>query len=396
MTRIAIAFAVALIVSLLASPFAIKLAHKIGAIDVPRDTRRVHKKPVPRLGGVAIVIGFMVSFIIFTDIAIIKKLGIIVGSLVIVACGIYDDTKGVTPKQKLLAQFIAALVLYFSGIGIKYVTNPFAGELIRFDHGIMSIIGLIISIVWIIGITNTINLIDGLDGLAGGVAAIASMTLGYIAFLNGRMEVAVVTFVLAGACIGFLPFNFNPAKTFMGDTGALFIGFILAAISVDGSLKSAAAITTLIPIIALGLPIFDTTFAILRRYFNGKPIMQADSGHFHHRLLSLGLHQREAVMMMYLITAMLGGSSILFAHEIYNYGIALLSLTAVVVVVPVNLAIKRYKEEDLLIENQILEMESQNLEMSEEEMQEIEALVSEYSSFDDIMGKEATGDVKKD
>jgi UDP-GlcNAc:undecaprenyl-phosphate/decaprenyl-phosphate GlcNAc-1-phosphate transferase len=360
MEKIAFAFLLALVVSLVATPFAIKIAHLIGAIDVPRDTRRIHKKPIPRLGGLAIYAGFTVSFLVFSELSPKKMIGILLGSAVIIACGIYDDTKGVTAKQKLFMQLLAAVILFAAGIKINYLSNPFdANELIR-----VGLFSFPLTIIWIAGITNTVNLIDGLDGLAGGVSAIAAVTLGYIAFLNGRYEVSLMTFVLAGGCLGFLPYNFNPAKVFMGDTGALFIGFILAAISIDGSLKSAAAITTLIPIIALGLPIFDTTFAILRRAVNGKPIMEADKGHFHHRLLYLGLHQREAVLMMYMITFLLGATAALFANELYTVGIVTLVITIVIVVVPVNMAISRYKEEDLILENEIYisEMESYKIE----------------------------------
>lgn len=183
---------------------------------------------------------------------------------------------------------------------VEWVTNPLGG---MFYLGKWSIP---VTLFWVVGITNTLNFIDGLDGLAAGIAAIASVTMMLVNISLGQVNATLVTALLAGAALGFLPYNFNPAKIFMGDTGAMFLGFVLAAVAVDGAVKSATTIALVVPILALGLPIFDTAFAIVRRFLKGKPIMQADRGHIHHRLLDVGFSQRQAVVYMYLMSLALG------------------------------------------------------------------------------------------
>lgn len=343
MDKMIMAMGIAFIVSLCATPAAIWFARKIGAIDIPKDDRRVHSRPIPRMGGLAIFAGFTIAFLLLSEMPMPKMLGILGGAITIIICGMIDDTKGVSPKQKLALQFIAAGFLYFSGIKISYLANPFNPRELM-DVGIM---GLPITLIWVVGITNTVNLIDGLDGLAAGVSAISAMTLAYIAFFNGRYETALLTLALAGACLGFLPYNFNPAKVFMGDTGSLFLGFILSAISIQGSLKSAAVITTVIPVIALGLPIFDTSFAIMRRLVNGRPIMEADKGHLHHRLLALGLCQKRAVLTLYLISALLGVTAALYINKLYIYGTMAILATAVLIMIPINRTLNRIENEEI-------------------------------------------------
>lgn len=340
------AMGIAFIGSLCATPAAIWFAHKIGAIDIPKDDRRVHSKPIPRMGGLAIFVGFTIAFLLLSEMPMPKMLGILGGSITIIICGMIDDTRGVSPKQKLALQFVAAGILYYSGVKISYFANPFnPRELV--DVGMM---GLPITLIWVVGITNTVNLIDGLDGLAAGVSAISALTLAYIAFYNGRYETALLTLALAGACLGFLPYNFNPAKVFMGDTGSLFLGFILSAIAIQGSLKSAAIITTVIPVIALGLPIFDTTFAIMRRLLNGRPIMEADKGHLHHRLLALGLCQKRAVLTLYLISILLGISAGLYINKLYLYGTLSILATATLIIIPINRTLNRIEREEVDME----------------------------------------------
>ncbi|OPJ55269.1 glycosyltransferase family 4 protein [Alkalithermobacter paradoxus] len=289
------------------TPIAIKIAHKVGAIDVPKDNRRVHKTPIPRLGGISIFLGFLAS-LIYIDAITPKITGILIGALIIVGIGIIDDIKEINAKVKLLGQICAALVVIFSGIRISWITNPFVAGNGLITLGILSVP---FTIIWIVGATNTVNLIDGLDGLAAGISAISSTTLAFIAYVNGQQTSAILLMALAGGAIGFLPYNFNPAKIFMGDTGSLFLGYMISVIAIEGVIKSAAALAVALPVIALGLPIFDTAFAIIRRLANGKPIMQADKGHLHHRLLSKGLSQKQTVLVLYGISLFLGLSAVI-------------------------------------------------------------------------------------
>ncbi len=313
------AFAVALIVSLVVMPFVILLAKKTGAMDAP-NARKVHKKPVPRIGGLGIYAGFMAAIIFvaikfgLNDEMIKETVGLIVSGTLIVALGLVDDYKNLPAKIKLLGQICAAgvLVLIFD-VRIDFITDPF-GEYIYFDNFpipyIAPYLAIPITMFWLVGLTNTVNLIDGLDGLAAGVASIASFTILLVALEQNFILVAVLTAALAGAAVGFLKYNFHPAKIFMGDTGSMFLGFMLAGISVTGAVKSVATIALIVPIFALGLPILDTTFAIVRRLRGGVPIFKPDKGHLHHRLLSVGFTQRQAVLLMYVISALFGLSAI--------------------------------------------------------------------------------------
>ncbi|CAB1254004.1 putative undecaprenyl-phosphate N-acetylglucosaminyl 1-phosphate transferase [Clostridiaceae bacterium BL-3] len=289
------------------TPFVRKYAIKLQIVDIPKDNRRVHNKPIPLLGGMAIYISFMVTLFLKLGRLTNSEIGLILGSTVIVIGGFLDDKFNIKPWCKLLFQLAATLILIVYGIKIVLITNPFSGLYQFVNLGIMSIP---LTLIWVIGITNALNLIDGLDGLAAGIALISSITIFIIAVLNGRNEAAILTIILAGATAGFLPYNFNPASIFMGDTGAQLLGFLLAAISIEGAVKSAAAFSIAVPILALGIPIYDTLFAMVRRKINGKPIMQADRGHLHHRLLDMGLTQKQAVMIMYIISAVLGSFSI--------------------------------------------------------------------------------------
>lgn len=309
------AFAVALLVSMVVMPAVILLAQRTGAMDAP-NARKVHKKPIPRIGGLGIYAGFMAA-IIFVAVKFgldgeqLKEIvGLIVSGSLIVALGLLDDYKNLPAKVKLGGQILAAavLVLIFD-VRIDFVTDPY-GEYIYFDNFPIPYLAIPVTMFWLVGLTNTVNLIDGLDGLAAGVASIASFTIMLIALEQNLILVAVLTAALAGAAVGFLKYNFNPAKIFMGDTGSMFLGFMLAGISVTGAVKSVAAIALVVPIFALGLPILDTTFAIVRRIRGGVPIFKPDKGHLHHRLLSVGFTQRQAVLLMYVISALFGLSAI--------------------------------------------------------------------------------------
>lgn len=301
---------IAAILSFLFTPLIKRLAIKINAIDVPKDERRVHKKPTPLLGGLAIYFSFIITMMLKNGHLIKQEKGIIIGATIIVIAGFLDDKYDLRPIIKLLLQISAAICLILYDIKIISVTDPFSS----YDSYINIMwLSVPLTVIWVVGITNAINLIDGLDGLAAGVALISTVTLFIIALLNisTRMEAAILTSVLIGSIMGFLPYNFYPASIFMGDTGAQLLGFLLGAISIQGAIKSAAAFAISVPILALGLPIYDTLFAMIRRKINGKPIMGADRGHLHHRLLDMGLTQRQAVIIMYLISTVLGAFAII-------------------------------------------------------------------------------------
>jgi len=310
MDKYIIAFIASLIISFAITPFIKKLAVKVGAIDVPNDERRVHSKPTPRLGGLSIYIAFVVMALLLIPFST-KLFGILGGATIIVMLGVVDDINPLPAKIKLVVQIGAAVLLVYSGVKVEWVTNPFDHVDGMFYLGIFSIP---ITIFWIVGITNTLNLIDGLDGLAAGIASIASISLLVVSIINGHGVVVILAAALAGAALGFLPYNFNPAKIFMGDTGSTFLGFVLAAISVEGAVKGVATLAIAIPLLVLGLPIFDTAFAIIRRAANGKPIMEADKGHLHHRLLELGLSQRQVVFTLYVVSAFLGLGAIVLTQ----------------------------------------------------------------------------------
>jgi len=297
-----LAFFTAVFLSLVLTPVVRKFAFKIDAIDIPKDNRRVHKEPMPLMGGLAIYLSIIVTSLIY--IPLDKTLiSILIGGTLILISGIIDDTKGLGPKGKIFFQLLAGIVLIMGGVKIDFITNPFStnNELIY-----LNILSIPATLFWVVGVTNTLNLIDGLDGLAAGVAMISSLSLMAVAGKFGYVVIIVLSAIIAGSCLGFLPFNFNPAKIFMGDTGALFLGFMLACISIEGVMKSVATIAIIVPILILGVPIFDTTFAIFRRLLSGKSIMSADKGHLHHRLLARGYSQRKTVLILYGISAIFG------------------------------------------------------------------------------------------
>ena len=280
-----LAFVIALLASFLLTPYIKKLAFAIGAVDKP-DKRKVHTHIMPRLGGLAIFLGCVLAVV--CSLPITRDLmGILLGAAWIVIVGILDDKYSLPAKVKLLGQILAACIL-------------------------------VALIFWVISFINVVNLIDGLDGLAAGVSGIASITIILVAVHQGYYPVATMTAALAGGIFGFIHYNFNPATIFMGDTGSMFIGYMLASIAIFGAVKSAATIALIVPAVALGLPIMDTAFAILRRYSNGKPIFQPDKGHLHHRLLALGLSQKQAVLLMYAISIILSlGAFVLAMANIY-------------------------------------------------------------------------------
>jgi UDP-GlcNAc:undecaprenyl-phosphate GlcNAc-1-phosphate transferase len=327
---------VSIIISAALTPLVKRFAVKIDVIDVPKDDRRIHKKPIPLLGGLAIYISFVSTVILKTGQLTRSEKGIIIGATIIVIGGFLDDKFEIKPWQKLLFQIAAALSLIIYGVNIMRITNPLSAPGID-TYVNVGMLSIPLTIIWVVGITNALNLIDGLDGLAAGVAFISSVTIFIVALLNGRsldtVDASILTCILSGSILGFLPYNFNPASIFMGDTGAQLLGFLLAAISIEGAIKSAAAFAIAVPILALGIPIYDTLFAMIRRKINGKPIMQADKGHLHHRLLDMGLSQRQAVIIMYLISAVLGGFAIIAMKISTQKSYFLLAMVMIVLVI---------------------------------------------------------------
>ena len=301
-----LAFMIALGMALILTPAVIAFARQTGALDKP-DARKVHVRPIPRIGGIGIYAAFMASILvqlIFADVTpefMTSLIGLMIGGTIIVAIGIIDDYCDLPAKVKLLGQIFAAAVLVIGfDVRIDVITDPFG------DYIYLEFLAIPATSFWVVGLTNTVNLIDGLDGLAAGVSSIAAVTIFLVAMEEGIPFVAMVTAALAGAAVGFLYYNFNPARIFMGDTGSMFLGFMLAGISVVGAVKSAATIALIVPILALGLPILDTTFAIVRRARNHRPIFKPDKGHLHHRLLAHGFTQKQAVLLMYVVSALFG------------------------------------------------------------------------------------------
>ena len=304
---VAAALVVALVVALVSTPVVKNLAIKVKAVDVPKDGRRMHDHPIPRMGGLAIFLGFLLSVLLFLELTPQMR-GMLLGAVIIVVLGIFDDIYSLRAMFKFVVQIVAALVAVLSGNVIEAVSNPnvFSADL-YWELGWLKIP---VTIIWIVAITNAVNLIDGLDGLACGVSTISSMTLLVIALVASEPNVAILMAALAGGCLGFLPYNMNPAKIFMGDTGSTFLGYILAVVSIQGLFKFYTIISFAVPFLMLGLPIFDTCFAFIRRIAHGQSPMHADRSHVHHRLIDMGFNQKQAVAVLYIISAILGLSAV--------------------------------------------------------------------------------------
>lgn len=315
---IVIAFLLACMTAYVITPYTIRLAKRLGAVDTPEDDRRINKKEMPRLGGLAVISGFIVSTTYLLIIMSIEKsidlfgienyglkiAGLLGGLTVLGIVCFIDDIKQITPIMKLIAQIVAAAIVIKSGIVIENINIPI------FKMGFNEIISIIVTLGWIVGITNAINLSDGLDGLSSGISLISCISLLIIFATNNSPLISIILITaLAGAIVGFLPFNFNPAKTFIGDTGSNFLGFCLAIIAILGVAKTYTAIVLIAPVIVLGLPVFDTVYAIIRRLIKGKSIkavLRADKGHLHHRIMNKGYTQKQAVFILYGISASFG------------------------------------------------------------------------------------------
>ncbi|WP_394234972.1 glycosyltransferase family 4 protein [Niallia oryzisoli] len=313
-----------IILSILITPLVIKLAFKIGATDKPNQ-RKVHQKIMPRLGGLAIYISFVFG-VWFYQPQSPYLMSIIVGATIIIITGIFDDMFEISAKLKLLGQLAAAgVVVAWGGVQVEFINLPFSDGILEF--GFLSVP---ITILWIVGITNAINLIDGLDGLAAGVSSIALITISGMAILFGNPFVVVMASIVLASTLGFLVFNFHPAKIFMGDTGALFLGFMISVLSLLG-FKTSAFISFIIPIIILGVPISDTFFAILRRIVNKKPLMAPDKSHLHHCLLGLGFTHRQTVLLIYAMAAFFGLVAVILSQAKLLGSFALIIVLLVII-----------------------------------------------------------------
>lgn len=304
--RLIFAFVVAFLISYAGTPIVKILAFRIGAVDVPKDNRRMHKKPTARIGGLAIFYGFIISILCFAEIDTQLR-GILIGCIIIVVLGIFDDIYSLNALFKFVIQICAALIVVMHGVRIDHFSSFGIGTNPYISLGIWSVP---ITVLWIVGVTNAVNLIDGLDGLAAGVSTISTVSLFAISLIMREPAVAIVTAAVAGAGFGFLPYNIHPAKIFMGDTGSTFLGFILGSISIVGLFKSYAVISLAVPFLILGLPIFDTAFAIIRRLMRGQSPMHPDRGHVHHRLIDLGFDQKQTVIILLITSGLLSLSAV--------------------------------------------------------------------------------------
>ena len=356
---IAIAFMIAFVTAFMATPYTIKFAKKVGAVDIPQDPRRINKIVMPRLGGLAVILGFFVSVIyllivmtieqkinIVNDELYVKLLGFLVGEIIIGLTCFYDDVKGAPALLKLSAQILAGIVLVNCGIRIDHFDLGFinvpASNTLFYD---------VFSVMWVVGITNAMNLIDGLDGLSTGISIISCISLLIIFALNGSPLISIILITsLCGSLVGFLPYNFNPAKTFIGDTGSNFLGYALSVISILGVAKTYTAIVIVAPLIVLALPLFDTVFAIIRRVIKArslKAIMQPDAGHLHHKMLQKGFTQKQAVLILYALSATFG----MFAIILLDSGIWKALSFAIIIVLIIAMGYKEFFKQRLLSED---------------------------------------------
>jgi UDP-GlcNAc:undecaprenyl-phosphate GlcNAc-1-phosphate transferase len=333
-TIYSLTFVVAVAASL--TPLVLRLARHLGALRGADEERHVHTTPTPRIGGIAVFLAFVVALFAVLGLALASPyslapslghgsaehrlnvlgqqfesvhqlVGLIFGSLLIFGVGLWDDLLGMRPRNKLIAQALVALVSMLYGFIIPGMTNPFNHnpDTNWIDFPLWA--GIPLTLLWYVGMMNAINFIDGLDGLLAGFAAISSLFMFAIFVLHADAVVAIVVVALAGAAIGFLPYNFNPARIFLGDAGSLFIGYVFATVSIIGTSKTAIAISLIVPLVILALPVLDTAAVIARRWRAGQAITQADRGHFHHHLVySFGLNVRQAVLLIYALCFALG------------------------------------------------------------------------------------------
>ena len=356
LSKIIEAMLISVVVAFAATPLSIRIANIFGIIDKPKDERRVHKKPIPRFGGMGIFMGSMAGLMI--PVGMNEKIAIaMLGGLLMYTLGVVDDIYDIKPLVKFGGQVFIASVVYALGIRITFISNYFgaAGADSNANLLLSTGVGYLITVFWIVGITNAVNLMDGLDGLAAGSTAIMALSLAYVAYIHGArlgsMPVCIALVAVAGGCLGFLPYNFSPAKTFMGDGGALYLGYMIAVLSVISPLKQATVVGAIIPMLTLAVPIFDTAFAMLRRMLKHESIMHADKGHLHHHLMAAGFGQRRSVLIMYGIVGIMGVVAVLISRELYKdafflFLIALLYLCIIIVPKRPKKSIKRIITQD--------------------------------------------------
>ena len=342
---ISIAFVLAFITAYVITPYTIRLSKKIGALDVPIEKRKIHNKAIPRLGGLAVIAGFTVSTIYLVIAMSIEKtlilnnydsyglklIGFFLGALILSIFCFIDDWKGIPPYVKLIGQLIAAVIVVASGLRMDQIVIAHFNTIID-----KQVVLQIITVVWIVGITNAINLIDGLDGLSTGIGIISCFSLLMIFALNGSPLISILLITaLAGALTGFLPFNFNPARTFLGDTGSNFLGYALSIIAILGTAKTYTLLVLIAPLFVFAIPLLDTFMAIIRRIIKTKSIkgvFKADSEHLHHKIMKKGYTQKQAVFILYGVSATLGMFAIILLESgIYKAISFALIITAFVV-----------------------------------------------------------------
>ncbi len=334
MRTAAVAFVLSMLCGTLLTPLVRRLAHRFGVLDHARSSRKIHGQPIPRLGGIAIVIAFyapLVGLLLFhSDVGSMfvaeraHVIGLFVGGVAIALLGLYDDLRGANATKKFAVQFAVALMLYRLGFRFEVLANPF-GEPIALGWA-----SLPFTMLWIAGVINAMNLIDGLDGLAGGVALVAVVTTFLVSLQRAHPLMMLFSSALAGSIVGFLFYNFNPASIFMGDTGSMFLGFVLATTAIQTNQKASTAVAVVIPCIALGLPIMDTLLAIARRAFRGRPLFQPDKEHIHHKLMARGLTHRQAVLVLYGFCIFLGATALILTYASSGQTALLLLVLAVV------------------------------------------------------------------
>ena len=333
---VAFAFAAAAALALLLTPWVIRLAHLVGAVDQPNE-RKTHQKPMPRMGGVAVLASFALSlgvlWLLNPD--LVSRIWIWdrqsswigIALLLMLALGIWDDIRTLGPGQKFVAQLAIASLVFFAGFRIQIISFPNTA-----GHLQLNVFEYVATMLWIIGVTNAVNLIDGLDGLASGVGMISCLTIAPIAYLNSDYGTAILAVLMAGGLLGFLRYNFNPAQIFLGDSGSLVLGFVLAVLSIKSSTKATTAFAIVVPILALGLPIMETLLSMLRRFLSSiypnavssslpaklKTMFLPDKGHIHHRLIASGLSHRRAVLTLYIVSCLLGAGAFALsvAHDV--------------------------------------------------------------------------------
>ena len=328
-------------ISLGATPLSIQIAKRTGAMDVPRDGRRMHSEPIPFLGGAALYVSFFIGALVLRTLIaggyladqdaeemLVKLTAVLVSGTLVFVLGLVDDFKNIPAKFKLLGQIGCAIVAFAMGIRIPAIS--LLGWQFANDSPGGLLISFVVTIFWLVAITNMINLIDGLDGLAAGVTGIAALAIAYTAYISGYYTAAFAMAMLAGATLGFLPFNFYPAKVFMGDSGALFLGFVFASVSIISPAKSATLVAIIAPVLVLGVPAFDVAFAMFRR---GKHVFEADRGHLHHQLTRIGIGQRRSVLMLYGISGVMGIAAIVFSRDFYIEAIGLFLIAVLFILV---------------------------------------------------------------